>query len=109
MSLTPKHRIRDTLRLSLGRRLHLLLLTSRRRGNHTVRGTIGDAVECICDTGQLECNLVGSARSLQHDHSFSAEIKSGPEHQPNHEGYNSHKHVVTGDGDASACDGNQVV
>ena len=36
-------------------------------------------------------------------------MKSGPEQQPNYERYTRHEHVVTGDSDASTCDGNHVV
>jgi hypothetical protein len=61
-------------------------MTSHRCGNCTICRTIGDALECVGDAGQLERNLVGSARPLQHDDPFSAEVKSDPEHQANHEG-----------------------
>jgi hypothetical protein len=52
--------------------LHLLL-TPRGSGNRKIRRTIGDALECVRNTRQLECDLVGSARPLQHDNPFSAE------------------------------------
>ena len=108
VSLTAKHGIRNTLRLSLRGGLHQLL-TSRRSGNHAVRRTIGNAFEGVCDTGQLECNLVGSARLFQHHDAFSAEVKSRPKHETNYEGHNGHEYVMTCDGDAPAGDSNQAV
>jgi hypothetical protein len=108
VSLTPKHGIRYTLRLSLRGWPHLLL-TSRRSHNRTISRAIGDALECVGNTGQLECDLFGSARPLQHDDSFSAEVKCCPEQEPNHQGYNGHEHVVTRNREASTRDGNQVI
>jgi hypothetical protein len=58
---------------------------------------------------QLECNLVDSARPLQHGDPFSAEVESRLEHQADHEGYTRHECIVTRGGDASARDSNQVV
>src|SRR5713101_2038939 len=107
-SLTSKHGIRHTSGLSLRRRLHLAL-TSRGRRNCTVFRTIGEVLECVRNTGQLECNLVGSARPLQHDDPFSAEVESSPEQQADHEGCDSREDIMTCDGDASARDSNQVV
>jgi hypothetical protein len=53
--------------------------------------------------------LVGSARPFQHDNAFSAEVEGRPKQQSGHDGYEHHQHVVARDGDASACDGNQVI
>jgi len=106
--LTTKHRIRNALGFSWWWRLRQLLAPRRRR-NHFISGTIGDALECVRDAGQLKCNLLRSARPFQHDDAFSTEIKSGPEHQANYEGYAGHEHVVACYGDASARDTNQVV
>src|SRR5713226_7245367 len=92
--LTPKHGIRYTLRLSLRWRLRLKLAPHCRR-DRTIRRTIGDALECVCNSRQLECNLVRSFRSLQDDNPFPAEVKSGPEQQPHHHGYARHKSIVT--------------
>jgi hypothetical protein len=88
--------------------LHLNLAPRSSR-NRTIRRTIGDAIECVSNARQLECNLFGSARPLQHNDPFSAEGNNRPEQQPNHEGYTRHEHVVTRDSDASARDGNYVV
>jgi hypothetical protein len=70
---------------------------------------VGDALECVCNTGQLECNLVRSTRPLQHDNPFSAEIQGSPEHQANHDRYDRQKDVVACNGDASTRDSNQVI
>jgi hypothetical protein len=108
--LTPKHRIRYTLRLSLQGRGGLRLnLTPHRRRNRTIRRTIRDTLECVCNSRQLECHLVRSVRPLQHDNLFPAEVKSGPKHKPNHHRYTRHKHVVTCDTDASTRDSNYVI
>jgi len=40
------------------------MLALRRRRNRTIGRMIGDAFEGVCDTGQFECKLVGSARPL---------------------------------------------
>jgi hypothetical protein len=85
------------------------LLTPRCRGNGIIRGTIGDALECVCDARQLEGDLVGTGRPFQHDDSFSAGGKSRPEQQAGHDGRKHHQRVVTRYGDASTCDANQVV
>jgi hypothetical protein len=84
-------------------------LTPRCRGNGIIRGTIGDALECVCDARQLEGNLVGTGRPFQHDDSFTAEVKSRPEQQSGHDGHEHQQHVVDRYGNASTCDGNQVV
>src|SRR5882672_11830312 len=76
--LTSEHGIGDTWRLAL-RGLLRLLLTPRCGCNRVIRRTIGDALERVCDAGQLERNLVGSAGPLQHDDSFSAEVQRSPE------------------------------
>jgi hypothetical protein len=107
-SLAPKHGIRIAFGISLQWRLYLLL-TPRCCCNGIIRRTIGDALKCVCDSRQLECNLVGSGRSLQHDNPFSAEVEGRPERQPCHDGHENHQHVVARDGDAPTCDGNQVV
>jgi hypothetical protein len=70
---------------------------------------IGDALECIRNTGQLERNLVRSARPLQHDNPFSAEIQGSPEHQAGQDRYDRQEDVVTCDGDAPTRDSNQVI
>src|SRR5260370_41885528 len=101
--LTPKHGIRFTLGLSLRGRLRLKLAPGRRR-DRTIRRAIGEALECVCNSRQLEVNLVGSVRPLQHDNPFPAEVKIGPEQQPNRDGYNRHEPVVTGDRDAPTRD-----
>jgi len=107
-ALTPKHGIRYTLRLSLWRRLRLSLTPHSRR-DRAIRWTIGDALECVCDSRQLQCQLVRSVRPLQHHNLLPAEVKSGPKHQPNHDGNTRHKHVVTCDSDASTRDSNHVI
>src|SRR5713101_7117007 len=106
--LTPKHGIRYTLRLSLRWRLRLKL-TPRRRRDRTIRRTIGDALECVCNSRQLQCNLVGSFRPLQHDNPFPAEVKSAPKQQPNHDRHTRHERVVTCDRDAPTRDSNHVI
>jgi len=108
VSLTPKDGIRYALGRSLWGRWRLKL-TPRGRGNGTFCRTIGDAIERVGNARQFKCKLVDPARSLQYDNSFSAEVKSDPEHQPNHEGYTRHENVMTCDRDASARDGNHVV
>src|SRR5258707_8828010 len=84
-------------------------MTPCSRRNRTFRPTMCDALKFIRNTKQLECNLCGSARPLQHNDPSSAEGNSRPEQQPHHEGYTCHEHVVTRDSDASARDGNYVV
>jgi hypothetical protein len=106
--LAPKYGIRYTSGFSLRWRLYLLL-TPRCRGNGIIRRTIGNALECVGDARQLPRNLIGSARPFQHDNPFSAEVENRPEQQSGHDGHRHHQHVVTRDGDASACDGNQVI
>ena len=108
MSLSPEHGIRYAFGVSLRRRLYLLL-TPRRRCDGIIGWSIDDALECVCDARQFEGNLVGTARPFQQDNSFSAEVKSSPEKQSAHDGNEHHHHVVRSNGDASACDGNQVV
>ncbi len=103
--LTSEHGIGDPWRLAL-RGLLRLLLTPRCGCDRVIRRTIGDALERVRDTGQLERNLVGSAGPFQHDDSFSAEVESSPEQQSGHNRYEHHEHVVTRDGDASAGDSN---
>jgi hypothetical protein len=107
-ALAPEHGIRNTFRLSLRRRLHLEL-TPRGRGDRTIRWTIGDAFECVSYAGQLERNLVGSGRSLQHHDSFSAEVKGRPEQQTGQHGNAHHQNVVARDGEAFAGDSDQVI
>jgi hypothetical protein len=107
-ALAPEYGIRNTFRLSLRRRLHLKL-TPRGRGDRTIRWTIGDAFECVSYAGQLERNLVGSARSLQHHDSLSAEVKGRPEQQPGDHGNEHHQNVVARDGEAFAGDSDQVI
>jgi hypothetical protein len=106
--LTPKHGIRYALGLSLRGRLRLKLAPGRCR-DRTIRGTIGDALQCVCYSRQLECNLVGSARSLQHNNPFSAEVNSGPEQQSNHDRCTRHKRVMTRDSDTSARESNHMI
>jgi len=72
-ALAPKHGIGYTLRLALWRRLRLNL-TPRRRGNRTIRWTIRDALKCVCNSRQLERNLVCSVRPLQHHNALSVEV-----------------------------------
>jgi len=98
----------DAFEFPLGGQLHLLL-TPRRSCNGIIGRVIGDALECVRDARQLEGNLVGTARPFQHDDSFSAEVKGGPEQQPSHDGHEHHQCVVTRNGDASSCDGDQMV
>jgi hypothetical protein len=86
-----------------------LNLTPRRRRNRTIRRTIGDALERVCNSGQLECNLVRSVRPLQHHNPFPAEVNSGPKRQPNHDKYTHHERVVTCDRDASTRDSNHLI
>jgi len=92
----------------LRRRLRLKLAPGCRR-DRTIRWTIGDALQCVCNSRQLEGNLIGSFRSLQHDNPFPAEVNSGPEQHSNHDGYTRHKRVVTGDRDASARESNHMI
>jgi hypothetical protein len=108
VSLTPNHGIRYALGVSLWGRWRLKL-TSRGRCNGTFCRTIGDAIERVSNARQFKCKLVDSARPLQYDNSFSAEVKSDPEHQPNHEGYARHEDVMTCDRETSARNGNHVV
>jgi hypothetical protein len=108
VSLQAKHAMRYALRFPWWDRLHMLLAPRCCR-DRAIRRMIGDALKCVRDAGQLEGDLVSSARPLQNHNAFSAEIKSGPEQQPNHKGYRGHKHVVTCDGDASARESNHVV
>jgi hypothetical protein len=84
-------------------------LTSRGRSNGTFCRTIGDAIERVSNARQFKCKLVDPARPLQYDNSFSAEVKSDPEYQPNHEGYARHEDVMTCDRDTSPRNGNHVV
>jgi len=70
---------------------------------------IGDTLESVSDAGQLVGNLVGSTRPLQHDDAFAAEVKSCPEHEPEHKRDKGHEDVVTREGEASTCDVNQVI
>jgi len=86
-----------------------LKLTPRRGRDRAIRRTIGDAFERVCNSGQFECNLVGSVRPFQHDDAFPAEVKGGPEQQANHHGYARHKSVVTRDGDTPAGNSNHVI
>jgi hypothetical protein len=86
-----------------------LNLTPRRRRNRAIRRAIGDALERVCNSRQLECHLIRSARPLQHDNLFPAEVKGGPRHQPNHDRYARHKRVVTCDREASTRDSNYVI
>jgi hypothetical protein len=108
VSLTPNHGIRYALGVSLWGRWRLKL-TSRGRCNGTFCRTIGDAIERVSNARQFKCKLVDPARPLQYDNSFSAEVKSDPEHQPNHEGYARHEDVMTCDRETSARNGNHVV
>jgi hypothetical protein len=86
-----------------------LKLTPRGRSNGTFCRTIGDAIERVSNARQFKRKLVDSARPLQNDNSFSAEVKSDPEHQPDHEGDARHKDVMTCERDTSAGNGNHVV
>jgi len=86
-----------------------LKLTPRGRGNGTFCRTIGNAIERVSNARQFKRKLVDRARPLQYDNSFAAEVKSDPEHQPNHQGYTRHENVMTCDRDTSARDGNHVV
>ena len=70
---------------------------------------IGDALERVCDSGQLEGDLVGPVRPFQHDDAFAAEVQGSPEQQPNHDRYNRHERVMTGDCDTSARNSNHVI
>jgi hypothetical protein len=70
---------------------------------------IGNALERVCDSGQLEGDLVGPVRPFQHDDAFAAEVHGGPEQQPKHDRYNRHERVMTGDSDTSARNSNQVI
>jgi hypothetical protein len=79
------------------------------RSNGTFGRPIGDAIERVGNARQFKCKLVDPARPLQYDSSFSAEVKSDPEHQPNHEGYARQEDVMTCDRDTSAGNGNHVV
>jgi hypothetical protein len=106
--LTPEHGIRYAFGLSLWSRLHLKLTPGGRR-NRTIRWTISDALESVGDARQLEGNLVRSARPLQNNHSFSAEVESRPEQEANDERYSRQEDVVTCDGDASTGDADQVI
>jgi hypothetical protein len=108
--LTPKHRIRYTLRLPLWERRWLRLnLTPRRRRNRAIRRAIGDALECVCNSRQLKRHLVRSARPLHHDNPFPAEVKSSPGHQPNHYRYTRHERIVTCNCKASTPDSDYVI
>src|SRR5260370_37594130 len=65
VELAPEHRIRHTLRLSLRRRARLgLHLTRRRRRNRAIHPAIGDALQRVCNSRQLERHLVRSVRPL---------------------------------------------
>jgi hypothetical protein len=86
-----------------------LKLTPRFRRDRAIRWTIGDTFECVCNSRQLECHLVRSARPLHHDNLFPAEVKSGPRHQPNHDGYTRHERIVTCNSEASTRDSNYVI
>ena len=86
-----------------------LLLAARCCRNGIIGGTIGDALKSVGNAGQLEGHLVGPGRSFQDDDPFPAEVKSGPEQQAGDNGHEHHEHVVTGNGEASARDGDQVV
>ena len=107
-ALTPKHGIRHTLRLSLRRRLRLNL-TPRRRRDRTIRWTIGDALERICNSRQLECNLVCSVRPLQHNNALSVEVSRSQKRQPKHDEYARREHIVTCDRHAYTRDSNHVI
>jgi hypothetical protein len=100
--------MRYALGFSLRGRLRLKL-TPRGRSNGTFCRTVGDAIERVSNARQFKCKLVDPARPLQYDNSFSAEVKSDPEHQPNHEGYARHEDVMTCDRDTSPRNGNHVV
>lgn len=89
-------------------RLHLLL-AARCCRNGIIGGTIGDALKSVGNAGQLEGHLVGPGRALQHDDAFAAEVESCPEQKTGCDGDKHHEHVVAGDGEASAGDGDQVV
>jgi hypothetical protein len=100
--------MRHALGLSLWGRLRLKL-TPRGRANGTFCRMIGDAIERVSNARQFKCKLVDPAGPLQYDNSFSAEVNSDPEHQPTHKGYRRHKHVMAGDRDTSARNGNHEV
>ena len=85
------------------------MLAARGGGDGVVGGTIGNALEGVGDAGQLEGKLLGSGRAFQDDDTFSAEVESGPEEKSGGEREENHEHVVTGDGDAAACDGDQMI
>jgi len=78
VSLTPEHRIRYALGLSLWgcRRLKL---TPRGRCNGTLCRMIGNAIQCVSNARQFECDLVERARPVQDDDSFAAEVNGDPE------------------------------
>ena len=98
------------MRLSLWERGRLRLnLTPRCRRNRAIRRAIGDALECVCNSRQLERHLIRSVRSLQHDNLFPAEVKSGPRHQPNRDRYTRHERIVTCNREASTRDSNYVI
>lgn len=86
-----------------------MILTSHGRGNRTIRRTIGDPFERVCNAGQLEGNLVGSARSLQQHNPPTTEIERRPENHPDDQRYRRHENIVTRNGEASACDRNHEV
>jgi hypothetical protein len=86
-----------------------LNLPPRCHRNRSIRRPAGQALKRVSNTGQLERNLVGSARPLQQNDSFSAEVKGGPEQHTNHKGYDSHEDVVTCNRKASTRDSNDVV
>jgi hypothetical protein len=107
-ALSPKHGIGNVFGVARRRRLYLLL-AARSCRNGIISGAIGDALESVGNARQLEGHLVGPGRSFQHDDAFSAEVESSPEQQASHDGDEHHEHVMTGDGEASAGDGDQVV
>jgi len=86
-----------------------LNLTPHRRRDHSICRTIGDALDCVSNPGQLECHLIGSSRPLQDDNPFPPEVKSSPKYQPNRDRYARHEYVVTCDIDASTRDTNDVI
>jgi hypothetical protein len=86
-----------------------LNLTPRRRRDHTIHRAIGDALQRVCNSRQLERHLVGSSRPLQHHNLFPAEVKSGPRHQPNRDRHTRHERIVTCDREASTRDSNCVI
>lgn len=85
------------------------LLTARRRFNGAIGRTIGEEFKRICNTGQLECEFVGCARSLQHNDAFSAEVNSQPKHQSKEHAHAKHEYIVAGDGDRFSSKSNYVV